>query len=87
MTRTGGLREWFKGNGTNCLRIVPNSAVKFVTYQELSRCAIVYYRIRYRNALRGCMSVGSNVLSTCFAAEQTMQDRLQGALFWLGLIA
>lgn len=56
MTRTGGLREWFKGNGTNCLRIIPNSAVKFVTYQELSRfdpvfgghrrgalCALCYY--------------------------------------------
>lgn len=38
MTKTGGLREWFKGNGTNCIRIVPNSAVKFVTYNELSRC-------------------------------------------------
>eukprot|EP00892_Ulva_mutabilis_P008322 jgi/Ulvmu1/5862/UM025_0124.1 len=37
MTKTGGLREWFKGNGTNCIRIVPNSAVKFVTYNELSR--------------------------------------------------
>lgn len=39
MTQTGGIKEWFKGNGTNCIRIVPNSAVKFATYQELSRCA------------------------------------------------
>lgn len=38
MTQTGGIKEWFKGNGTNCIRIVPNSAVKFATYQELSRC-------------------------------------------------
>ena len=37
MTKAGGVREWFKGNGTNCIRIVPNSAVKFATYQELSR--------------------------------------------------
>ena len=41
MTKSGGVREWFKGNGTNCIRIVPNSAVKFATYQELSRCALV----------------------------------------------
>lgn len=26
-----------KGNGTNCARIIPNSAVKFFTYETLSR--------------------------------------------------
>ncbi|BBH03448.1 adenine nucleotide transporter 1 [Prunus dulcis] len=34
--RTEGLRGLFKGNGTNCARIVPNSAVKFFSYEEAS---------------------------------------------------
>ncbi|XP_024450901.1 mitochondrial adenine nucleotide transporter ADNT1 isoform X2 [Populus trichocarpa] len=34
--RTEGLRGMFKGNGTNCARIVPNSAVKFFSYEEAS---------------------------------------------------
>ncbi|KAG5249417.1 mitochondrial adenine nucleotide transporter ADNT [Salix suchowensis] len=32
--RTEGLRGLFKGNGTYCARIVPNSAVKFFSYEE-----------------------------------------------------
>ena len=28
------------GNWTNVVRIVPNSAVKFLTYEQLSRCAV-----------------------------------------------
>lgn len=34
--RSEGLRGFFKGNGTNCARIVPNSAVKFFAYEEAS---------------------------------------------------
>ncbi|KAM2909568.1 hypothetical protein FF1_002532 [Malus domestica] len=30
--RNKGFRGLFKGNGTNCARIVPNSAVKFFNY-------------------------------------------------------
>jgi hypothetical protein len=48
MTRSGGLREWFKGNGTNCIRIVPNSAVKFCTYQELTRCATIHVDVQLK---------------------------------------
>ena len=32
-----GLRGMFRGNWTNCLRIVPNSAIKFLTYEQLTR--------------------------------------------------
>lgn len=35
--RTEGFRGMFKGNGTNCARIVPNSAVKFFSYEEASK--------------------------------------------------
>jgi len=37
MAQTEGFRGMFKGNGTNCVRIVPNSAVKFLTYETLSK--------------------------------------------------
>ena len=36
MWRQEGMRGMFKGNGANCIRIVPNSAVKFLTYDYLS---------------------------------------------------
>lgn len=42
--RTEGLRGMFKGNGTNCARIVPNSAVKFFSYEEASRGILWFYR-------------------------------------------
>ncbi|KAL6181874.1 hypothetical protein ACLB2K_048522 [Fragaria x ananassa] len=42
--RTEGFRGLFKGNGTNCARIVPNSAVKFFSYEEASRGILWFYR-------------------------------------------
>ena len=35
--RMEGLNELFKGNSTNCARIVPNSAVKFFSYEQASK--------------------------------------------------
>lgn len=40
--RTEGFRGLFKGNGTNCARIVPNSAVKFFSYEEASKYVISF---------------------------------------------
>jgi len=40
MARTEGVRGMMKGNWTNCVRIIPNSAIKFFTYEQLSRCAL-----------------------------------------------
>ncbi|KDD76091.1 hypothetical protein H632_c360p1 [Helicosporidium sp. ATCC 50920] len=37
MWRSEGLRGLFVGNGLNCMRIIPNSAIKFFTYEQLSR--------------------------------------------------
>ncbi|PIN23618.1 Mitochondrial solute carrier protein [Handroanthus impetiginosus] len=42
--KTEGIRGLFKGNGTNCARIVPNSAVKFFSYDEASRGILWVYR-------------------------------------------
>jgi len=36
MYRDEGLRGMFKGNGANCARIVPNSAVKFLCYENFA---------------------------------------------------
>lgn len=37
MAKSEGFRGMMKGNWTNCVRIIPNSAVKFLTYEQLSR--------------------------------------------------
>ncbi|KZV21878.1 Adenine nucleotide transporter 1 [Dorcoceras hygrometricum] len=42
--RTEGFRGMFKGNGTNCARIVPNSAVKFFSYEQASKGILYLYR-------------------------------------------
>ena len=41
MGKEEGIRGMFRGNWTNCVRIIPNSAVKFLTYEQLSRCGQV----------------------------------------------
>nr|KJB49524.1 hypothetical protein B456_008G123800 [Gossypium raimondii] len=42
--RTEGFRGLFKGNGTNCARIVPNSAVKFFSYEQASKGILYLYQ-------------------------------------------
>ncbi|KAK9845649.1 hypothetical protein WJX84_001051, partial [Apatococcus fuscideae] len=37
MAKEDGFRGMMKGNGTNCIRIIPNQAVKFLTYEQLNR--------------------------------------------------
>jgi len=39
-----GIPGFFKGNGTNCARIVPNSAVKFYSYEQASSAILWAYR-------------------------------------------
>ncbi|KAB2609698.1 mitochondrial adenine nucleotide transporter ADNT1-like [Pyrus ussuriensis x Pyrus communis] len=49
--RTEGFRGLFKGNGTNCARIVPNSAVKFFSYEEASKGILWFYRQQTGNGM------------------------------------
>ncbi|QCD91713.1 solute carrier family 25 [Vigna unguiculata] len=42
--KTEGFRGLFKGNGTNCARIVPNSAVKFFSYEQASTGILWLYK-------------------------------------------
>lgn len=39
-----GIRGFFKGNGANCARIIPNSAVKFYSYEQASSSILWLYR-------------------------------------------
>jgi len=42
--RTESMRGMFKGNGANCIRIVPNSACKFLAYEYLEGGVLTYVR-------------------------------------------
>ena len=48
----GGVAGMFKGNGANCIRIVPNSASKFLAYEYLGRPAQSSPRARPRREAR-----------------------------------
>ena len=37
MYRNEGLRGYFKGNGTNCIKVVPASAIRFVSFENYKR--------------------------------------------------
>jgi len=37
MWKEEGFRGFMRGNGINCLRIVPYSAVQFTTYEQLKK--------------------------------------------------
>ncbi|CAG9466106.1 unnamed protein product [Pedinophyceae sp. YPF-701] len=46
MAREDGIRGLFRGNGTNCMRIVPNSAVKFFAYEQFAAMISSYQKHR-----------------------------------------
>jgi hypothetical protein len=37
MWKEEGFRGFMRGNGINCLRIIPYSAVQFTTYEQLKK--------------------------------------------------
>jgi hypothetical protein len=37
-----GFKGFMRGNGINCLRIVPYSAVQFTTYEQLKKVRVIY---------------------------------------------
>ncbi|KAK6918242.1 Mitochondrial substrate/solute carrier [Dillenia turbinata] len=59
--RTEGFRGPFKGNGTNCARIVPNSAVKFFSYKQVSK-----------QDERNSTNMGLEILETFFSIKDQM---------------
>ena len=54
--KTEGMAGMFKGNGANCIRIVPNSASKFLAYETLEGWLLARARESDPNAQLGPMT-------------------------------
>jgi solute carrier family 25 phosphate transporter 23/24/25/41 len=82
--RTEGFRGLFKGNGTNCARIVPNSAVKFFSYEEASKGILWFYRQQTGNEdaeLTPLLRLGAGACAGIIAMSATYpMDMVRGRL-------
>ncbi|XP_050229661.1 mitochondrial adenine nucleotide transporter ADNT1-like [Mercurialis annua] len=82
--RTEGFRGLFKGNGTNCARIVPNSAVKFFSYEEASKGILWMYRRQTGNddaQLTPVLRLGAGACAGIIAMSATYpMDLVRGRL-------
>ncbi|KAG5539571.1 hypothetical protein RHGRI_019938 [Rhododendron griersonianum] len=82
--RTEGFRGLFKGNGSNCARIVPNSAVKFFSYEEASKGILWFYRQQTGNEdaeLTPLLRLGAGACAGIIAMSATYpMDMVRGRL-------
>ncbi|XP_030457261.1 mitochondrial adenine nucleotide transporter ADNT1 [Syzygium oleosum] len=82
--RTEGFRGLFKGNGTNCARIVPNSAVKFFSYEQASKGILLLYQQRTGNEdaqLTPLLRLGAGACAGIIAMSATYpMDMVRGRL-------
>ncbi|KAH6779954.1 adenine nucleotide transporter 1 [Perilla frutescens var. hirtella] len=82
--RTEGFRGLFKGNGTNCARIVPNSAVKFFSYEQASKGILNLYRQQPGNEdaeLTPLLRLGAGACAGIIAMSATYpMDMVRGRL-------
>ncbi|KAH7513813.1 hypothetical protein FEM48_Zijuj11G0022000 [Ziziphus jujuba var. spinosa] len=82
--RTEGLRGLFKGNGTNCARIIPNSAVKFYSYEQASKGILLLYRQQSGNEeaqLTPLLRLGAGACAGIIAMSATYpMDLVRGRL-------
>ncbi|XVE64722.1 hypothetical protein DITRI_Ditri07aG0124400 [Diplodiscus trichospermus] len=82
--KTEGLRGMFKGNGTNCARIIPNSAVKFFSYEEASMGILYLYRKQSGNEdaqLTPLLRLGAGACAGIIAMSATYPlDMVRGRL-------
>jgi solute carrier family 25 phosphate transporter 23/24/25/41 len=80
--KTEGVRGMFKGNGANCIRIVPNSASKFLAYEYLEGAILARSRKTDPEAKLGpltrlCAGAGAGI----FAMSATYPlDMVRGRL-------
>ncbi|KAF6172996.1 hypothetical protein GIB67_006372 [Kingdonia uniflora] len=81
---TEGFRGLFKGNGTNCARIVPNSAVKFFSYEQASCAILALYRQQPGNeeaSLTPLLRLGAGACAGIIAMSATYpMDLARGRL-------
>lgn len=82
--QTEGIRGLFKGNGTNCARIVPNSAVKFFSYEQASKGILWLYRQQSGNVdaeLTPVLRLGAGACAGIIAMSATYpMDMVRGRL-------
>ncbi|XP_028124262.1 mitochondrial adenine nucleotide transporter ADNT1-like isoform X2 [Camellia sinensis] len=81
--RTEGFRGLFKGNGTNCARIVPNSAVKFFSYEQASKGILALYQQQTGNdaQLTPVLRLGAGACAGIIAMSATYpMDMVRGRL-------
>ncbi|XP_078169135.1 mitochondrial adenine nucleotide transporter ADNT1-like isoform X2 [Carex rostrata] len=82
--RTEGIRGLFKGNGTNCARIVPNSAVKFFSYEQASSGILWLYRQQTGNEnaeLTPLLRLGAGACAGIIAMSATYpMDMVRGRI-------
>ncbi|KAF6134475.1 hypothetical protein GIB67_034889 [Kingdonia uniflora] len=82
--RSEGFRGLFKGNGTNCARIVPNSAVKFFSYEQASRIILRFYRQQTGNEdaqLTPLLRLGAGACAGIIAMSATYpMDMVRGRI-------
>ncbi|CAK8560719.1 unnamed protein product [Lathyrus sativus] len=82
--RTEGFRGLFKGNGTNCARIVPNSAVKFFSYEQASKGILQFYQQQTGNEdaqLTPVLRLGAGACAGIIAMSATYpMDMVRGRI-------
>ncbi|KAK7406064.1 hypothetical protein VNO78_07680 [Psophocarpus tetragonolobus] len=82
--KTEGFRGMFKGNGTNCARIVPNSAVKFFSYEQASKGILWLYQRQPGNEeaqLTPILRLGAGACAGIIAMSATYpMDMVRGRL-------
>ena len=82
--RTEGFRGLFKGNGTNCARIVPNSAVKFFSYEQASKAILQLYQQKIGNEdaqLTPVLRLGAGACTGIIAMSATYpMDMVRGRI-------
>ncbi|RYR52761.1 hypothetical protein Ahy_A06g027643 isoform A [Arachis hypogaea] len=82
--RTEGFRGLFKGNGTNCARIVPNSAVKFFSYEQASKAILQLYQQKTGNEdaqLTPVLRLGAGACAGIIAMSATYpMDMVRGRI-------
>ena len=71
MYKREGVRGMFKGNGANCIRIIPNSAVKFFCYEQLARLISNY---RAENHGTGSLTPGLRLVAGATAGIIAMSS-------------
>ena len=72
--REEGVKGYFKGNGTNVVRIVPYVAVQFAAYEEFKQVGVV---IRESLQCKSILMEQMRSLSRMFKNEVTLRSEIE----------